>query len=62
MKHYALSLAYALTLVSFGPPAASAAEQLFSLTVAAPKEPLKQGRPSTCLSPSRIPRIATLAS
>jgi hypothetical protein len=42
MKHYALSLAYALTLVLFGPLAASA-EQLFSLTIAAPKEPLKAG-------------------
>lgn len=43
MKHYALSLACALTFISVTTFTASAPKQLFSLTIAAPKEPLKAG-------------------
>lgn len=43
MKHYALPFAFAIILALFGPLAASAPEQLFSLTLATPKEPLKAG-------------------
>ncbi len=43
MKPYALFLAYAFTLVSCGPIAVSTPKQLFSLTIAAPKKPVKEG-------------------
>ncbi len=43
MKPYTLFLAYAFTLISCGPIAMSTPKQLFSLTIAAPKEPVKEG-------------------
>jgi hypothetical protein len=43
MRHHVYSVACAITFIAFAALAASSPKQLFSLTIAEPKEPLKSG-------------------